>query len=644
MKLVGPADIREWVIESGDLAEFTRSLGRRRDDKRPAYPEALLELPLSLQVLIDELSTEHAEPVSVESLTSIPFYSLCRGLFLPLSGMAPQKAAWLFGLQVEAPPDAAGREALILEFFAKDTGLSLRQKLACVLGDPFQGERGTFRRDSLMTLLASTRMVPRHALVDRLNAVGEAAVLYAESRPQGPGSPALTAVEVLELLRILPRRTRRQRYAILRDVIARCGKLEAYFLAQLLERKAAFGFAYEGPLLARALGEHFGVDPEHVAHAMALTDAFAVAQALDDDGADGLRAIQLQPLVPVRPALAASTTTTIERFPVFVERKYDGIRLMVHKSTDAHGSVLAGAYTRTRRDWLENILGLDSSIKTLPCKSCILDGELYGSVIDIEGPRPATVYEVYAFLQGIRTVPVSLRYAAFDIVYLNGTDLTRLPMSDRRRYLQSLVGPLARHPLPIPLSVSEGQLAQSQEEVNRLYQHFRAQGYEGVIAKDPAGPYLLAQRDPTWVKKKPAVTLDLVLIGAVFAVTTKENTAMFGSYVIAAVTPEGTYQDVGDVAGVDRVKDAEIQQICMREGLLTGRRIERQSASGKRSGVELRPHLVATVRFEGITKDFDTEKLSLRSPKLVHLRTDKSALEADGVARLEELYLRQRVG
>ena len=99
------------------------------------------------------------------------------------------------------------------------------------------------------------------------------------------------------------------------------------------------------------------------------------------------------------------------------------------------------------------------------------------------------------------------------------------------------------------------------------------------------------------------MTLDLVLLGAILAVTSKENAGRFGSYVIGAKNAEGTFDDVGDVAGLDRVRDAEIQGQIMREGLITGRRVERPSASGVRPGFELRPALVGTVRFEGITKD-----------------------------------------
>jgi DNA ligase-1 len=122
----------------------------------------------------------------------------------------------------------------------------------------------------------------------------------------------------------------------------------------------------------------------------------------------------------VRPALAAGATGDLKKYPVWVERKYDGIRLMLHKSTDSRGSTLCGAYTRNRGDWLELIPGMDATLKMLPARSAIVDGELYGTVMDLEGARPATVYEVYAALQGEKSVGVSLRFAAFDLIYLNG--------------------------------------------------------------------------------------------------------------------------------------------------------------------------------------------------------------------------------
>ncbi len=97
------------------------------------------------------------------------------------------------------------------------------------------------------------------------------------------------------------------------------------------------------------------------------------------------------------------------------------------------------------RDWLELVPGLDATIRALPARDCIVDGELYGTILDMEGARPASVYELYGSLQGERRA-VQIKFAAFDLLYVNGQDLTSLPLSERRGWLQRLVGPLANVP------------------------------------------------------------------------------------------------------------------------------------------------------------------------------------------------------
>jgi DNA ligase 1 len=634
--------LRTFFEEQASLGDMLRPIGRTPMD--PGYLEDTLGLPLHLEFAIRETSKEDAE-ATLQDFASIPFFSLCKGLLLPLSGLHPERVAALFAFQTPPPPRASEREELLKTFIDKDVGLSLVQKLCCVLGDPFRGKPGTFRRDSLVRLLLSVELKTRRQLLDRLTIVGDVAVLFAESRPTLRCEPALTAAEVLESLRFISgRHPRTKKFDVLRSLLARCGKLEAYFLSKLILRKAGFGFDYQGALIARVLAEHFDAQPEQVAHAMALTEPFHVVDLLAREGAAGLRSIRLQPLVPVRPALASGGTETLSQFPVWVERKYDGIRFMLHKSTDARGSVLVGAYTRNRRDWLELVRGLDASIRAVPAHTVILDGELYGTVVDLDGARPATVYEVHGSLQGERARPVNLKFAAFDLLYLNGQDLTQLPLTERRRTLQALLAPLANYPLPVPMVLTEGQLANNANDVNRLYGHFRAQGYEGLITKDLNGAYMLSSRDPTWLKRKPAITLDLVLLAAVFAVTEKTNVGMFGSYVIGARSPEGSFVDVGDVAGLDKLRDGQIQAEIMREGLITGRRIERKSASGVRPGMDLVPHIVVTVRFEGLIRDPVSGDLKLRNPKVVALRPDKRAAEADSIKALEAAYLRDRMG
>lgn len=643
MKFVQIETVREWYGGRASLSELTRSIGQRRPDSE--FLSQTFDLPPHLQFAIEQIADGSPEGnVAADALDSIPFYSLCRGLFLPLAHLSSERAAQLFGIRVPEPTDLAGKEKLLGKFLDAEVGLTIEEKLGCVLGDLFLGRRSSLRRDSLMNLLASVRMATRTEMLDRLTRVGDVAALFAESRPMVKGTPPLTAAEVLRTLRFLPEQRTTRKFDLLRSLLMRCGRLEAYVLAKLLLRKAGFGFEYRGPLIARKLAERFRATEDSVSHAIALTDVFRVSEVLQREGAAGLRKIQLQPLVPVQPTLAGGATDDIAKFPVWVERKYDGIRLMLHKSTDARGSVLCGAYTRNRGDWLELVPGLDRTIRQVPAPNFILDGELFGTVLDLNGVRPATVYEVYAALQGQPTTPVSIKYAAFDLIYLGGRDLTSHPLSERRKFLTVLLAPLAGTPTSVPLSVSEGQLAATRDDLNRLFHHFRAQGYEGIITKDLASHYKLATRDPEWRKRKPEITLDLAVVGATMGVTTKEAAGMFGSYVIAARLPNGGFQIVGDVAGVDRFRDAEIQREILREGLMTGVRIERPSASGVRPGIGLRPSIVVTVKFEGITRDQGTGDMSLRDPKIAVIRGDKSAAETDLLSSLEELYLRQRVG
>jgi DNA ligase-1 len=652
MRVVSVNDVRGWLAQKDDLGELTGGMGARDPT---GWLDEVLGLPVHLHAAMRHLLTAEADaaaegappaPASMARLASIPFVSLCRGLLLPLSGLSQEKAAWVLRIQAPPPPNTAEREALIRDFLRRDSaqlGLDPFTRLCCVLGDPFGGRAAGIQRDSLITLLQSLQMRTRREMLDQLARVGDVSVLFAEHAGVAHREPRLTAAEVLFALRALPDLGRTDKLAVLRSLLERCGRVEAWCLARLVQKKAGFGMEVQGPVLARALADVFQADPEQVAHAMALSDPFRVAHLLATEGAAGLREVQLQPLVPFRPALAGGKASENRSYPTWVERKYDGIRLLLHKSTDAHGTVLVAAYTRNRQDWLELARGLAASVRALPVRNCIIDGELHGTIIRADGPRPAGVYEVYKALQGEATRAVQLRFAAFDLLYLDGHDLTARPLVDRRGRLAAVVGPTSMFPLPVPIDVSLGQQAANHEEVNRLYEHFRAQGYEGVILKDPRSPYRLGQRDPTWMKRKPEVTLDLVIIGAVFAVTEKRTAGMFGSYVIAARDRNGEMVDIGDVAGLDVERDRELQHVIAREGLITGRRVTRQSASGERSGIELRPYLVVSVRFEDVLKDTTTGELKLRGPKIVAVRSDKGPDEADTIGTLESLYVGERL-
>ena len=89
MKIVQSDDVRQWLGDSISLDQLTRSIGAKQIDAE--YLEQQLGVPTHLRYLIQRLA-ENDQPVAADALDSIPFYSLCRGLFIPLSLMEPRKA------------------------------------------------------------------------------------------------------------------------------------------------------------------------------------------------------------------------------------------------------------------------------------------------------------------------------------------------------------------------------------------------------------------------------------------------------------------------------------------------------------------------------------------------------------------------
>jgi DNA ligase-1 len=185
-------------------------------------------------------------------------------------------------------------------------------------------------------------------------------------------------------------------------------------------------------------------------------------------------------------------------------------------------------------------------------------------------------------------------------------------------------------------------MAGSREDLKRLFQFYRGQGYEGGVAKVPSSPYHLGRRDRAWMKMKPEITLDLALIGAFYSLGSG-GARGFGSYLLGARGRADDVVEVGEVAGVDREATLAIAGAIASQGLLVGRSIERPGATGAKLGVALVPSIVVTVRFEGVVRNADGT-LALRDPKIVSLRPDKAAAECDPASRIEELHVRGRLG
>ncbi|MEO8621872.1 MAG: ATP-dependent DNA ligase [bacterium] len=165
-----------------------------------------------------------------------------------------------------------------------------------------------------------------------------------------------------------------------------------------------------------------------------------------------------------------AATLTQERFTGddwTFERKFDGIRLFAFKQ---------GSDVRlySRNHLAQHLPAIAEAIGNLPVHDAILDGELTW------GPDRGA-------------------YHIFDVVWLDGRDVTSLPLVDRRALLDALRlhAPLHR--------VSEVIDAEP-------WQRACAEGWEGVIAKRRDSPYE-QKRSKHWLKMKCETSQDFVVGG-----------------------------------------------------------------------------------------------------------------------------------
>ena len=171
-----------------------------------------------------------------------------------------------------------------------------------------------------------------------------------------------------------------------------------------------------------------------------------------------------------------AATLTQERFtgPEWIfERKFDGIRLLAFKN-----GAEVGLFSRNRLP--QNIPAVAQAIRNLATDNLILDGEITWG-----GGK--------------------VRYHVFDILWLDGRNLTTLPLEARQALLSalSLRDPLERVESLEVLENADGPLP---------WERAQNEGWEGVIAKRRDSLYE-HRRSPHWLKMKCEMAQELVVGG-----------------------------------------------------------------------------------------------------------------------------------
>jgi bifunctional non-homologous end joining protein LigD len=302
------------------------------------------------------------------------------------------------------------------------------------------------------------------------------------------------------------------------------------------------------------------------------------------------------PLPPYRAQLA----TLVSAPPVgpgwVHEVKYDGYR--IGASLDGGRVTLV---SRRGKDWTGQFPEVAEAVAALPARRALLDGEVAAVL-----PDGRTSFQALqnAFAVGRR----SLVYFVFDLLHLDGEDLSARPLLDRKAALAALLGEghgIVRY---APHVVADG--AATLREACRL-------GLEGIVSKRADAPYR-AGRNAGWVKAKCVARQELVIGGF----TEPEGAARAGIGALLVGTFEGGALRFAGKVGTGftnesaRALRARLEELRQEPSPFT------PAPRGwlGRNARWVRPVLVAEVAFTEWTADG-----KIRHPSFQGLREDKRA-------------------
>ncbi|MGA7658343.1 MAG: DNA ligase [Methylocella sp.] len=187
------------------------------------------------------------------------------------------------------------------------------------------------------------------------------------------------------------------------------------------------------------------------------------------------------PLVSLEPCLPRLAKTPPTGPDWIHEIKHDGFRIIARRQG---GDVRL--VSRNGKDLTYRFPAVVQAVAALSVRSCIIDGEAIVS--------DQTGLAVFSLIRSFRNGPRAT-LCAFDLIELDGEDLSRRPIEDRKAALKKLVHD--KHP-----GIAFNKHFDVEGSI--VFHHACKLGCEGIVSKRLGSPYRFG-RSKDWVKiKSPA--------------------------------------------------------------------------------------------------------------------------------------------
>ncbi|KAH9952608.1 ATP-dependent DNA ligase [Russula dissimulans] len=470
-----------------------------------------------------------------------------------------------------------------------------------------------------------------------------------------------------------------KKVGIITKLLAACMGEEAKYIVRSLEGKLRIGNAERTVLVALAhavvLAEQERTGKKWSTEKLAsrleegtsivksvyseLPNYDAVIPALLTVGVSKLREeCKLTPGVPLKPMLAKPTKAigeVLDRFEdkrFTCEYKYDGERAQVHKLAD--GTV--GIFSRNSEDMSKKYPDL---VEQLPhcikenTKSFVLDAEAVA--IDRTTGKLMPFQELSKRKRKdvkVEDIQVRVCLFAFDILYLNGESLLHRNLTERRELLRQHF-----EPVDFEFQFAKSSDSEKTEDIQIFLDESVKDGCEGLMIKmleSEASYYEPSRRSVNWLKLKKDYlagvgdSLDLVVVGAYYGKGKRTN--VYGAFLLACHDADSEeYQTICKI-GTGFSEEALAAHYAALQPLETDKPRGDVKVGGAKPDVWIEPKVV----WEVLTADLslspvytaaqgliDERGVSLRFPRFLRVRDDKSADDATGPEQIAEMYERQ---
>lgn len=287
-----------------------------------------------------------------------------------------------------------------------------------------------------------------------------------------------------------------------------------------------------------------------------LGELFETVLQNKNDLKPALDKMKVVPGIPIASKLVereANSAAVWERMPnCFVQPKLDGLRGQLHYSSSNFEDqpVNCAVFSRNMETMTDQFPELCESLAKLGVESIVLDSEIIGydnakdgylSYQETMQRKRKNDIDEYS-----KNIPV--RSMCFDILYLNGEDLTQKPLEERLELLHKI------------LDKSEGSLRmletiqmKSEEDLEEYFKSKVENGLEGIITKQTGTTYEPGSRNFKWIKLKANTrsdlvdTIDVVVLGYYYGKGDRSRFG-FGTLLAGVYDPkEDKYYSIGKV-------------------------------------------------------------------------------------------------